>query len=109
QSRRRLHFGQPRPGAQLMRRSLLAAAAIAALFLAAAAGSCRYDPVPQGIIDDLGPEQGAPSEMHRPGQPCLGCHSAYVGAQPQMAFGGTIYTLDDKGAIVPASGVTVNV
>lgn len=89
-----------------MTRILLAASC---LLFAGSLLSCRYDPVPQQIIDDLGPEQGAPSETHRPGQPCLACHSAYVGAKPLMAFGGTVYVLDDKGAVSAAKGVTVNV
>src|SRR5262249_30961758 len=96
----------PRPGDQLMRRSVVLSAA---LLFAASLLSCRYDPVPQAVIDDLGPEQGSPSETHRAGQPCLACHSAYAGASPQMAFGGTVYLIDDKGALGPASGVTVNV
>lgn len=86
-----------------MRRPALAAAALAA----AALLSCRYDPVPQEIIDDLGPEDGSPSETHRAGQPCLACHSAYAGASPQMAFGGTVYTTDDDGNVIPAQGVEV--
>ena len=82
---------------------------IAGVMIAGSLLSCRYDPVPQDIVNDLGPEKGTPSETHRPGQPCLACHSAYVSAAPQMAFGGTVFVLDDKGAIGPASGVPVNV
>jgi hypothetical protein len=82
--------------------------ALAAL-LSPALLSCRYDPVPQEIIDDLGPETGTPGATHRPGQPCLACHSSYAGTAPQMVFGGTIYVLDDKDAIVPAAGVPVSV
>jgi hypothetical protein len=71
--------------------------------------ACRYDPVPQEIIDALGPETGTPSAQHRPGQPCLACHSAYAGASPAMAFGGTVYTTDAQGAIGPAAGVEISV
>lgn len=91
-----------------MRRSALAAAALAATALAATALlSCRLDPVPQQVIDDLGPEVGAPSELHRGGQPCVLCHGGYGSASPQMAFGGTVYTTDDDGNIIPATGVEV--
>lgn len=72
--------------------------------------SCRYDPVPQEIIDDLGPETGKADSKHRPGQPCLACHSAYAGAAPIMAFGGTVYTTDADGkTLVPAAGVEITV
>jgi len=70
------------------------------------AAGCRYDPVPQEIIDALGPEQGAPSATHRPGQPCIVCHSNYEGAAPPFAVAGTIFNLKD-GLIVPAVGVKV--
>jgi hypothetical protein len=81
----------------------------AALLAASSLVSCRFDPVPQEVIDDLGPEEGTPSETHRAGQPCLACHSAYAGAAPQMVFGGTVYTTDPDGNIVPAPGVLVTV
>jgi hypothetical protein len=72
-------------------RRLLAAAA--PLLLAAASG-CRYDPVPQALINSLGPEHGTPNELHRPGQPCLACHSPYQGATPLFAIAGTVFTTD---------------
>jgi hypothetical protein len=83
---------------------LCGAAALAASIL-----SCRYDPVPQEIIDSLPPETGQPSSAHRPGQPCLACHSAYAGASPQMTFGGTVYVKDMDGKLAPAAGVEINV
>lgn len=84
--------------------ALLLAAAIPTLSLA-----CRYDPVPQEIIDDLGPETGKPDALHRPGQPCLACHSGYAGAKPAMAFGGTVYTADAAGGLGPAAGVEISI
>ena len=81
-----------------------------AFLLAAAipfAAGCRYDPVPQEIIDALGPEQGTPSATHRPGQPCLVCHSNYEGASPALAVAGTIFTTAPDGSIIPAVGVEV--
>lgn len=83
------------------------AIALAALLFPLAGLSCRYDPVPQEIIDDLGPEQGTPSALHRPGQPCLACHSKYAGASPPMTFGGTVYTRDADDKVIPAVGVSV--
>lgn len=93
-----------------MGRPLEPLAVLAALALSAASLSCRYDPVPQEIIDDLGPEQGTADANHRPGQPCVVCHGPYGGVAPQMAFGGTLYAFDpDNNVIVPAPGVNVTV
>lgn len=83
-------------------RLALAAVGIAALGLL----SCRYDPVPQEIMDDLGPETGGEGDRHRPGQPCVVCHGPYGGVAPQMWFGGTLYTLDGD-TLSPAKGVRV--
>jgi len=94
-----------RGGASAPRPAL--ASVLAAVLFPLLGLSCRYDPVPQEIIDDLGPEQGTPSALHRPGQPCLACHSKYAGAAPQMTFGGTVYTKDADGKIIPAAGVSV--
>lgn len=81
----------------------------ATLAAALAAGSgCRNDPAVQDIIDDLGEEKGTPSAKHRPGQPCLACHSKYGGALPEMAIGGTIYALDPVSMkIAPAKDIRV--
>ena len=71
--------------------------------------ACRYDPVPQDIIDGLGEESGEPSELHRAGQPCLACHSVYEGATPRMSVGGTIYYEASDGRILPAPDVLVEI
>ena len=91
-----------------MRRPSLALALTAAL-LAALGAACRYDPVPQEIIDSLGEETGTPGPMHRPGQPCLACHTTYEGATPAMAVAGTIYTQNEEGGIVPAPSVVLSI
>ena len=83
--------------------------AIGLLTLAGAAFSCRYDPVPQDNIAELGEEQGEPSATHRPGQPCVLCHSTYEGAKPLMAIGGTIYYQNSGGQILPAENVLVRI
>lgn len=80
----------------------------AALALPFAAG-CRYDPVPQQIIDALGPEVGTPSASHRPGQPCVVCHSAYEGASPAFAVAGTVFTQGADGKLAPAAGLSVTI
>lgn len=79
-----------------------------ALLLGLSAISCRYDPVAQDVVDDLGPETGETGPLHRPGQPCLACHSKYVGATP-FAVGGTVFQIDADGNLAPAAGVQVQV
>jgi hypothetical protein len=75
-----------------------------------AGAGCRNDPAVQDIIDSLGEEKGTPSAKHRPGQPCLACHSKYGGAQPEMAVGGTVYSLDlMTKKIAPAKDIRVYV
>lgn len=78
---------------------LLAAAAIPL--------GCRYDPVPQEAIDALPEDSKDPSELHRPGEPCVLCHSTYEGAEPELAIGGTVYALDTAGTPQPAVNVYV--
>lgn len=81
------------------------------LLIAAAAASlgCRYDPIPQDIIDGLGEEKGSPSATHRPGEPCLACHSTYGGAEPAFAVAGTVFGLTTTGDIAGAPNILVNV
>lgn len=78
------------------RRSPLRIGALVLIGAAAGAatlsGGCRHDPVPQEAIDKLPPEDPeGPSELHRPGQPCVLCHSDYEGADPALAIGGTVF------------------
>lgn len=88
------------------RGAIMLAGAVVALALAAfGASACRYDPVPQQVIDDLGDEPGEPGPNHRPGSPCLACHSTYEGATP-FAIGGTVYS-QDNGALTPEKDVLV--
>lgn len=55
--------------------------------------SCS-DPLRDGKIEALGDEDPnfPPSEIHRPGQPCVACHSEYEGAKPNISIGGTLFT-----------------
>lgn len=88
-----MRSSSPRPPARL----LIAAAAAAAL---AAAGSGCTNPVRDAQIEALGPEpDGAPGPDHRPGQPCLLCHSEGGPASSKaFAMAGTIYVSDAPGA-----------
>lgn len=54
-------------------------------------------------IEALGPEAPgiAPSEFHRPGQPCVLCHSDYEGAEPEISVGGTIFGTPSKDGSLP--------
>jgi hypothetical protein len=74
-------------------------------------GGCRLDPVMEKRLDKLPPEDPeGPSELHRAGQPCALCHSAYKGANPAMAIGGTVYQQDpDNFIIKPIEGVFVTI
>ena len=51
------------------------------------------DPVVDDAIDALGPEApGVPEgPLHRPGQPCVLCHSSSGPGDLEMSFGGTVY------------------
>jgi hypothetical protein len=54
------------------------------------------DPVHDGWVDALGPEQGSTGPTHRPGQPCLACHGGSGPGKQQFAFGGTVYKEDKE-------------
>lgn len=62
-------------------------------------------------IDALGPEADRfpPGEIHRPGAPCVLCHSEYHGAEPRMSIGGTLFVKPAEGEPYPAAGYTVRV
>lgn len=83
------------------------ALSVGAIALTALSPGCTYDPVPQATIDRLPEEEGEPSASHRPGEPCVACHSAYEGADPPLAIGGTVYTIDANGNLAGAPGVLV--
>jgi len=62
-------------------------------------------------IEALGPEASGfeESEIHRPGSPCVLCHSEYHGAEPTMAIGGTLFVDPAEGAPFPIAGYTVRI
>jgi hypothetical protein len=65
------------------------------------------DPVQDKAIEALGPEaSGVPKgPFHRPGQPCVLCHSDAGGAPP-FSLAGTVYI--DADTLTPIDGVQVN-
>jgi len=84
--------------------------ALVGLVVAAGWPACSYDPVIQEAIEDLPLEDPeGPSEFHRAGQPCVDCHSAYWGADPELAIGGTVYEQQSDGGLDPVEGVFVTV
>lgn len=81
-----------------------------ACLAAAALSSCRYDPVIADRIRKAPPEDPeGPRPEHRAGQACVDCHSAYEGAQPELALGGTVYWQTAKGYLNGVEGVFVTV
>jgi hypothetical protein len=88
-------------------------ARLASLVVGLAALLGCSNPVPDAYIAELGAEDPGvpPSDIHRPGQPCLLCHGPYVGAEPEMSVAGTIYGYAFDGnpdaAPVPVEGVTL--
>lgn len=82
---------------------LIAGVTVAALVPA----GCSGDPVRQAAIDALGPESGPENADHRPGTPCLLCHSEGGPASSHFVFAGTIYKTNEPGS-EGAEGVFVN-
>ncbi|MDI1484415.1 hypothetical protein [Polyangium sp. y55x31] len=74
-----------------------------------AVGCNGNDPIPQEVIDGLPAESGSPSALHRPGQPCLSCHSTYGEAAPAFAIAGTVYKETAMGALAAAPNVKVEI
>lgn len=70
------------------------------------------DPLNDGKIAELGDEQEGfpPSDVHRPGQPCVLCHSEYGGAEPELSIGGTLFLEPTGGDLpVPVEGYTIRI
>lgn len=60
-------------------------------------------------ISTLGDEKPgvAPSEFHRPGQPCVLCHGEYLRENPIMSVAGTIHAFPAGDNPLPVKGVKV--
>jgi hypothetical protein len=67
----------------------------AAMLLASFGSSCNLDPVNRAAVNALGPERDdlylPESEFHRPGEPCVTCHSKAGPADSEFVLGGTIF------------------
>jgi hypothetical protein len=76
--------------------------------LVLAASSCA-DPVVDEPIEALGPEAAKvpPGPLHRPGQPCVLCHSEEGNAEPTFTLGGTVYL--DAMSNTPVGNVDVEI
>ncbi|HEX7664863.1 MAG TPA: hypothetical protein VF407_10140 [Polyangiaceae bacterium] len=71
---------------------LLASLALVGAGAIAFASACTTNPVPDAEIAALGDEPGDPGPDHRPGQPCVLCHSAGGPASDDpFAVGGTVF------------------
>lgn len=65
------------------------------------------NPVVDDAVARLGPERGPENGEHRPGQPCVLCHSDVGPAKTHFSLGGTIFANAD--ATRGAEGVEVRV
>lgn len=71
---------------------LLAPAALVGVGMVSFFAACTTNPVPDAAIDALGDEVGDPGPDHRPGQPCVLCHSKGGPASDDpFAVGGTVF------------------
>jgi hypothetical protein len=77
------------------------------LLFASVGSSCNLDPVHHAAVASLGDEDAKAyppnSEFHRPGEPCVLCHSKKGPADSVFVLGGTVYWEPD-----PASGTVDN-
>lgn len=78
----------------------------AAASLGFATSGCG-NPASDVRIEQLGGENPnvEPGEYHRPGQPCVLCHSEYEGAAPLMSVAGTVFA--DQITLLPVEGALV--
>src|SRR6185369_830106 len=83
-----LYGDERRPGVRVMDRFVAIALVLTA---AGGAAGCRNEPLLDQEIGALPADDGQPGPTHRPGQPCLLCHSNYEGASPKLALGGTVF------------------
>ncbi len=84
---------------------LAARKVLGAALLSAPLVGC-FDPAQDGVVDSLGPEAAGvpPGPLHRPGQPCVLCHSE-AGDAPPFSMAGTVYV--DADSLTPIDDVTV--
>lgn len=65
------------------------------------------NPIVDAKIEALGGESpDTPvGEFHRPGQPCVLCHSTYYGSDPELVIGGTVFR--DRQTLMPVENAKV--
>lgn len=80
---------------------------VAPLLCALAAVACG-NPVQDNLIKSLGPEDPhvRRGPLHRPGQPCLACHSPAGHRSPYFSVAGTVYQTQERNS-PPARDVIV--
>lgn len=81
----------------------------AAAFAGALSGPSCTNPVVDDQVELFGdelPDVGT-TEFHRPGQPCVLCHSVYGGASPELVIGGTVFA--DQRSFLPVENVEIKV
>jgi hypothetical protein len=78
--------------------------------LSAAVVSCR-EPFIKDQIAALGDEAPGfePNEIHRPGSPCVLCHSKRGGKGPEFSLGGTLFFRPPNSEPLPAENYVVRV
>jgi len=82
---------------------------LAIAFVCALGAVACGNPVQDNLRESLGDEDpNVPrGPLHRPGQPCLVCHSSAVGAEPLFSVAGTIFQVSDS--TKPARDVIVQI
>ena len=86
--------------------SIVAAVAALGVVSAVAVSGCGNPAVDDKIAVLGGEQSGVPQgPYHRPGQPCVLCHSTYYGASPELAVGGTVFA--DLHGFKPVENVQV--
>ncbi|MEO6601888.1 MAG: hypothetical protein ABIQ16_18565 [Polyangiaceae bacterium] len=88
-------------------RAVRALRALVIVVAGSVAISACGDPVRDRAREALGPEQPgvSPGPLHRPGQPCLVCHSDQGGEEPFLSAGTVFISRDSR---MPIENVKVN-
>src|SRR4051794_4421968 len=95
-----------------LRRMCFSHGCVPPALLASTAGPLAFvscgDPVSDARIAALGPEDPGvpPGPLHRPGQPCVVCHSRQGPASPFLVAG-TVYS--ERGSKTPLANVAVDI
>lgn len=85
-------------------RAVVAAATLSAVLCASGCIGTTPDDRARNAL----PAVGRPGPQHRPGQPCLLCHSDRGGVGPYFSVAGTVYGLDGVTGIAGAQVILVD-